>query len=176
MSILPNNTKDCFKAIKTALKEKIAGVYLGKSWERMRYADNLNQWLELAAVELPGSNEKRLRVIFIYLADFSSERAEARTTKVTATYAFEIIEQFRPEGTDEDNSTLDFESVLGDLVDLFLPEESLGFTDAASQEIWNGSLKGDGSGEQGGGKPVYVDGILAHRKTCSLDVTFRVCR
>lgn len=170
--ILGNTSKDCFRQIKTAIQGKIAALPGDrKTYTRMRYADNLNQWLEIAAVVI--EDESRLQVVFIYLADFSTARKESRMNSVTATYAIEVVYQFR-EGDDLDNSTQTFEDALGDINDLFLDEEALGFADFNGNPVLNLPLTGEPG--DGGARPQYVDGVLAHRKILNLEVTFRLCK
>lgn len=172
MGVLTNNTADALQELKAAIAVHVENAEnSGKTWTRIRYADNLGQWLELAAIEKVGGEEV-LRVCFIYLAGFTSIRSEARQRRITATFSIEIIQQFQ-EGTDEDNSTLTFERLLGDLDEAFSSDTALGFTDAASQDVENGSFQANlGENE---GKPQYVDGVLSHRIIGSLEVYFRLC-
>lgn len=172
MSTLPNNTADALQDIKAAIALHISNApNSGNTWTRIRYADNLNQWLELASVEKV-AGVGVLRVAFIYLSGFTTERAEFRTRRITATYSIEVIQGF-DDGTDEDNSTLTYERLLGDLEEAFSSDNALGFTDAASQDVENGGFQANPGESEG--KPQYVDGILAHRMTGSLEVKFRVC-
>jgi hypothetical protein len=172
MAILPNTTKECFQAIKDAIRDKIATLPGDrKTYNRMRYADNLGQWVSIAAVTIDG--ESRLQTIFIYLSDFATARKEARLSSITASFSIEVIYQFR-EGDEDDNSTLSFENELGDINDLFLDEVSLGFTDTSSNPVLNLPITGEP--DENRGSPVYVDGVLAHRKILTLEVTFRLKR
>lgn len=172
MSVLSNTSKGAFRDLKAAILVHLQNTPgAGKSWERIRYADNLNQWLELAAVETVGGVDA-LRVAFCYLSGFTSIWSEARQRKITATFSIEVIHGFA-DGTDVDNSTLSYEDFIGDLADAFSTDTALGFTDAASQDVYNSPLSvPEGENE---GKPVYVDGVLAHRATCSLTIEFRLC-
>jgi hypothetical protein len=172
MAVLPNNTKEAFRDIKLAIGDHISNIdNIGKVWRRMRYADNLNQWLELAAVEKVAGVEV-VRVVFIYLAGFTIEKAEFRQRKITATFSIEVIQGFE-EGTDQDNSTDFFEGTLGDLEEAFSNDYALGFTDAASQPVENTPFAAaPGENE---GKPLYVDGVLSHRTIGSINVLFRLC-
>jgi hypothetical protein len=171
MPILPNNTGDAFQAIKTAIKDRIEMIpTAGKTWSRIRYADNLNDWLQIAAIDTV-AGEQVVRVVFVYLAGFSSRRAEARQREITATFGIEVIQGFF-EGTDLENSTDIFEHLLGEIEMSFRDQMSLGFTDAASQEVANEPFNAQ---DDLNGKPVYVDGILAHRVTGELEVIFRLC-
>lgn len=172
MSTLTNNTADALQEIKAAIIEKIGFVdNSGKVWERIRYADNLNEWLAMSAVE-PVAGVDALRVIFVYLSGFTTERAEFRQRRITATYAIEVIQGF-VDGTDEDNSTLIYERLLGDLEDIFSKDDSLGFTDPASQSVENAGFNANPGENEG--KPVYIDGVLGHRCTGTLEVYFRMC-
>ncbi len=171
MPILTNSTGDALLEIKDAIKERILNLdNAGKVWRRIRYADNVNQWLELAAVtEIAGTQV--IRVVFVYLAGFTSRRSEGRQREITATFAIEVIQGFF-DGTDEENSTDINVKLLGDIEMSFRSPYSLGFTDPASQEVANEPFTAQDENE---GKPVYVDGVLAHRTTGNLIVTFRVC-
>ena len=172
MAVLPNNMPEALQAIKDAI-----GVHLennansGNVWRRIKYADNLTQWLQVAAVRPVGEAEV-VRVAFIYLSGFTSERQEARQKRITATFTIEVIQGFA-EGTDEVNSTLIYETYLGELWEMFKNDNALGFTDQASQSVENLPLDIPPGDDEG--KPQYVDGVLAHRKLCSLVVNFRLC-
>lgn len=169
MSVLPNKSKDCFRAIKAAIAEQIAALEGARQIHtRNRYADNLDQWIELAAVTI--GEESRLQVIFVYLADFRTAKKQFGTNDITAQFIIEVVFGFR-EGTDLDNSTLAFEDELGNINDLFLDEEALGFTDVSSNPVLNNPIAGDPATGQA---PEYVDGVLAHRKLLTLEVTFRI--
>lgn len=168
---LPNTVKGAFRAIKERLKTRVGQTDgAGMVWTRMRYADNMKQWLEKSTViQVDGRNA--LRVIFIYLSTWDREGAEVRNRKIKASYGIEVIQQF-VEGTDEENSTQDFEDFCGDLADTFLDSDSLAFVDAAGNYADNSLLTGGDTN----GRPEYVDGVLAHRRLCSIDVTFRICK
>lgn len=170
MSILPNNSADAIQAIKEAVKERIVNLDgHRKVYTRFRYADNLNQWLDVAGVVI--DEKSVLRVIFIYISDIRTEKKEARQNTVTLEISLEIVFQFN-EGSDADNSTLAFETEIGNLNDIFRREEALGFTDASSSPVINTPLRGI-TGEDA--RPQYVDGVLAHRKILTFDVSFRLC-
>lgn len=172
MATLPDNMPEALQAIKEAIAVHLENnANSGNVWRRIRYADNLQQWLSIAAVRPVGEAEV-LRVCFIYLSGFTTERAEARQKRVTATFTIEVLQGFT-EGTDEDNSTLIYEMYLGELWEMFKHDNSLGFTDVASQDVENLPL--DIAPGEDEGKPQFVDGVLAHRKLCTLTVYFRLC-
>lgn len=177
MAELPNTTKECFKEIKGAITSRIASLEIErKVYERLRYADNINQWVDIAAVtvgETVEKEESRLRVIFVYLSDFRTAKKENRFSSITATFAIEVIYGFN-EGTDADNSTLDFENELGEINDLFLDEDALGFTDISGNVVLSSPLTGEPDGIPGATQ--YIDGVLAHRKILTLEVMFRICK
>lgn len=173
MATLSNNMADALQEIKEAIAVHIENAEnSGKTWTRIRYADNLGQWLDLAAIDPGGEGEQVLRVCFVYLAGFTTVKSEARQRRVTATFSIEIIQQFR-EGTDEDNSTLTFERLLGDIDEALSSDTALGFTDAASQDVENGYFQANPGENEG--KPQYVDGVLSHRIVGSVEVNFRLC-
>lgn len=172
MAELRNNMADALQDIKDAIENHVVNTpNSGNVHKRIRYADNLNQWLELAAVEKVDGTDV-LRVVFVYLSGFTSIRSEFRQNYVTATYSMEIIQGFA-DGSDEDNSTLTFERFLGDVWEAMSSETSLGFTDAASQDVDN--LPPQFPLGENEGKPQYVDGVLAHRVIGSIEVHFRLC-
>lgn len=172
MANLTNNAADALQEVKAAIALHIENApNSGRIWQRIRYADNLNKWLELATVEkVEGVGV--VRVVFVYLSGFSTARAEFRQRQITATYSIEVIQGFY-EGTDEDNSTLTYERLLGDLETAFKNDDCLGFTDAVSQAVENGGFQANPGENEG--KPVYVDGVLSHRMIGSLEVKFRIC-
>lgn len=172
MAVLTNNTADALQEIKAAIADHVTNTdNSGNVWTRIRYADNLQQWLALAAIRPIGGLEV-VRVCFVYLTGFSTDKVEFRQRKITATFAIEIIQSFI-DGTDGDNSTMIYERFLGSLEEAFSQDQALGFTDAASQEVTNSSIQAaPGENE---GKPVYVDGILAHRSTATISIEFRMC-
>lgn len=172
MATLADNTADALQEIKAAIAVHLLNAAnSGNVWTRIRYADNLNQWLELAAVENEAGTDA-LRVAFIYLAGFTVEKAEFRQRRITATFSIEVIHGF-VEGTDNANSTITFERLLGTLEEAFSSETSLGFTDPAGQDVENSPFNAP-TGENEG-KPQYVDGVLAHRVIGSVNAMFRMC-
>ena len=172
MSVLPNTTKHCFRGIKAAIAERIAGISENRNtYSRFLYADNINQWVEVAAVSIGG--ESVLRAIFIYLSDFSTSKKENGYNSITANYQIEVVYGHIP-GDDNNNSTQDFEDELGGINDLFLDEEALGFTDSSSNPVLNSPITGEPG--DGGARPQYIDGVLAHRKILNLEVVFRLCK
>lgn len=172
MAELTNDTAGALQDIKAAIALHIENTdNSGKVWGRIRYADNLQQWLAIAAVEKVDGVEV-VRVVFVYISGFTSERAEMRQRLITATYSIEVIQGFA-EGTDEDNSTLTYERLLGDLETKFKSDEALGFTDPAGQTVLNGGFQANAGENEG--KPVYVDGVLSHRCIGSIEVKFRMC-
>lgn len=174
MSLLAGSLDQALTQTKTAIVERINNISgaTGIVWERIRYADNLSQWLELAAVTLP-SGKQVLRVVFVYLSGFVSDKVEFGTKKITATYTLEVIHQF-DDGDNNENSTKTFEQYLGSLWEGFDNDNALGFTDVVGQDVENTPLQVPPADD--GGKPQYVDGVLAHRKECSIDIIFRLCR
>jgi hypothetical protein len=168
---LPNTVKGAFKAIKERLNTRISSIEgAGKVWTRMRYADNFKQWLEKSTV-LEVSGRNALRVIFIYLATWQGDEGEARNRKIKASFGVEVIQQF-VEGTDDDNSTQIYEDFCGDMCEIFLDSDGLAFVDAAGNYADNSII----TGGETNGRPEFVDGVLAHRRVCSIDVTFRICK
>lgn len=172
MSVLPNDTAPALQDIKAAIVNHVTNTNnSGNVWERIRYADNLNQWLELAAV-VPLGGTQVVRVCFVWLSGLTTEKVEFRQRKITATYSIEIIQGFA-DGDGSSNSTLTYENLLGDLEKKFSRDDCLGFTDPASQAVENGGFNANPGENEG--KPVYVDGILAHRTTGTVQVMFRQC-
>lgn len=171
MAKLPDSTKEAFRAIKEALRERIQLIEgSGKVWKRVRYADNLQQWLDIAAVEKVGQGEV-LRIVLIYLAGFTRRQAEARQREITATFGVEVIHGYQ-DGTDEDNSTEAFEDFIGEIDEHLKTSDTLGFTDQSGNEV---SLENISFNDENQGKPLYVDGVLSHRVTGSIEVKFRLC-
>lgn len=173
MSQLPNDIKEANQEIKDAVAERCQSVpEFGKVWKRIRYADNLAQFLALSTI--PGEDApEQIRMLAITIEDVGTERTESRRVAVTVVFNIEFIQSYY-DGTDEANSTIDFENAIGELIDVFLPEESLGFTDQAQDTVLNTPVTGI-SGE-GGGFPEVVSGCLCHRKVMQLSVTYRVCK
>lgn len=169
MSALSNHIKAAKTEILTVLVEMTGYITgAGLVWGRMRYADNLKQWADITSpVSVAGVQS--MRCCFIYENTFRGEFAEARTNKITVSYSWEIIHQFI-DGTDEQNSTQDFNDFCGDLMEMLVDAQSLPFTDYTTNPVFN-TIPDGGESD---GKPVLVDGLLAHRRIMSFDVTFRI--
>ena len=172
MATLSNNAAGAFQDIREAIVNKLEALSrAGKVWGRVRYADNLEQWLELAAID-DGAGLDELRVSFVYLNSFTTERSEARQNRVSAVFTIEIIQGFY-DGDDNSNSSLTFESFIGDIWDAFKDSESLGFTDQAGQAVENDPISVQTADNEG--RPSYVDGVLSHRIVLNLPLAFRLC-
>lgn len=166
---LPNNTGAAVQALKDRIKEKLESTGgAGKVYKRIRYAEDLAQWMQLAAVNAsPGVDV--LRCAFIYFVGWETAPAECKSTLLSPVFGIEIIQQYI-DGTDEANSTLDYENFLCALIDSFKSDLNLGFTEG--KDLSHEGLQGpEGAGE---GRPEYVDGVLSHRKIITLTVHFRI--
>lgn len=169
--ILPNNIPDAKEAINAEIVQAIENLPgAGLVWGRIRYADNMAEWRKVAAVVTTG-NKEVLRCAFVYEQSFRGERIESGNVLITVPYAIEVIHQFL-DGTDEENSTKDFNRFCGIIQDRFLHPDSLGFTDAASQFV-NNTVPDGGDSD---GRPALVDGLLSHRRIITFDVSFRRCK
>lgn len=170
MPELSNITKEALRQIKESCRAKVAAIEgAGNVLKRMRYANNAGEWLKIATVKnVAGVNA--LRVCFIYFGGTDAERITARKIKPTVSVVIEVVHQF-VDGTEEVNSTEDFEDFCGNLMDEFLDEESLGFTEGKT--VINAPVRTEPGENEG--RPVMVDGILAHRRLFYLDVSFETC-
>lgn len=140
----------------------------GKVWPRIRYANDVADWVAKATVKLEAGGADITRVTFIYLSGFRVVDApEARAKLVTLTYSLEVIHRFI-DGEGINNSTVTFDGYLMKLLNHFNRDLTLGFTQGSSDVSQTGL-----QGLDSDGRPEYVDGILSHRLIPTLDVTFR---
>lgn len=139
----------------------------GRVWNRIRFAADTSEWLAIGAHDL-GEGKIVIRTTCIYLAGFESSRSGKNVT-LRPTYGIEVVHSFY-DGTDGDNSTVVFEGHLAKILDHFTRDLNLGFTEGT--EVTHGGIQGD----EGGGRPLEVDGIIAHRKVLSIQPIFTVCR
>ncbi len=162
-----SSVKTAFRGVKGAIAAKVELVPgSGKVWPRIRYANDLKEWLEIAAVERVAGIQV-LRAVFIYLRGFETTRVEGCKRLYKPNYSIEIVQAFE-DGTDEDNSTARFEDFLGDVAESFGKDLYLGFT--SGEEVTHDEIQ---AGE-GDGRPEWVDAVLAHRKTLTLAVGFKI--
>lgn len=169
-NVLDNSTtKAALRQIGTRLKEKVeAQPGAGKVWNRIRYAVDLPTWKKIATVKKV-NKVTVIRCAFIYFTGWTTSPAECRTTLLQPNFAIEIIQGYE-DGTDADNSTLVYQDFLADLIDSFNRDKELGFTGEGAAGVLHTGLQGSG----GDGRPEWVDGILAHRKVCNIQVNFHI--
>jgi hypothetical protein len=163
-----SSLKTALRGIKTNLVE-IVGLIEGggKILPRMRYANDVGEWLKIAAIERVAGVQV-IRCVFIYQAGWATSPAEGHNDLISPTYAIEVIQGFE-DGTDEDNSTIRYEDFTADLIERFLKDRNLGFTEGT--EVRHEGLQGT----EGDGRPEYVDTVLAHRKVCTISPQFKFC-
>jgi hypothetical protein len=141
---------------------------VGNVWNRIRFANDYNEWTKIALLQRDAPLPPVLRAVFVYLSGFSDSRSGKNVT-VQASYGIEVVQGFE-DGTDDSNSTATYEAFLGKALDHFTRDLYLGFT--TGTEVTHTGLQGEG----GDGRPVDVDGLLAHRKVLSITAIFTVCR